>query len=186
MGKPANSQDKQSVGSETIAGIGPVVSSEHLASGAMPALSEIEFALNITNNAYQRWMVRAAAASGFAGLAPNDILVLHSVNHRGREKTLADLCLVLNIEDTHLVNYSIKKLTALGLVETGKRGKEKIAMITDDGKVACERYREIREALLVESVKSLGLDENQISHMATVLRSLSGQYEQASRSAASL
>ncbi len=167
-------------------GVGPVVSAEHLASGAMPSLSEIEFALNITNNAYQRWMVRAAAASGFAGLAANDILVLHSVNHRDREKTLADLCLVLNIEDTHLVNYSIKKLENMGLVTTGKRGKEKTARITGEGQHACERYREIREALLVESVKSLGLDEAEVSHIATVLRALSGQYEQAARSAASL
>lgn len=169
-----------------IDGIGPVVSAEHLAKGAMPSLSEIEFALNIANNAYQRWMVRAAAASGLAGLAANDILVLHSINHRGREKTLADLCLVLNIEDTHLVNYSIKKLAGMGLVSTGKQGKEKTALITQDGEVACERYRDIREALLVESIKSLGLDEIEVSHIATVLRALSGQYEQAARSAASL
>ena len=173
--------------SKTLAqGVGPVVSSQHLASGKMPALSEMEFALNITNNAYQRWMERAATASGFSGLAANDILVLHSINHRDREKSLADLCLVLNIEDTHLVNYSIKKLAGMGLVSTGKRGKEKTARITHKGQDACMRYREIREALLVESVLSLGLDENQMSHIATVLRSLSGQYEQAARSAASL
>lgn len=166
--------------------VGPVVSAEHLASGAMPALSEIEFALNIANNAYQRWMVRASAASGFASLSATDILVIHSINHRDREKTLADLCLVLNVEDTHLVNYSIKKLASLGLVKTGRRGKEKTAKITADGRAACERYRQIREALLVESVKSLGLDESEVSHIATVLRALSGQYEQAARSAASL
>jgi len=167
-------------------GIGPVVSAKHLASGAMPALSEIEFALNITNNAYQRWMMRASAASGYTGLAANDVLVLHSINHRNRDKSLSDLCLVLNVEDTHLVNYSIKKLEGIGLITTGKRGKEKIATITSKGQEACEKYRQIREALLVESIKSLGLDESDLSHIATVLRSLSGQYEQASRSAASL
>ncbi len=186
MGNSEEKSDNHRVDIHSDRGIGPVVSAEHLASGAMPALSEIEFALNITNNAYQRWMMRAAAASGFAGLAANDILVLHSINHRGRAKSLADLCLVLNIEDTHLVNYSIKKLEGIGLISTGKRGKEKIATITTSGQAACERYREIREALLVESIKSLGLDEKEVSHIATVLRSLSGQYEQASRSAASL
>jgi len=178
--------DNQEVTTNAGSSVGPVVSAEHLATGAMPALSEIEFALNITSNAYQRWMVRATAASGFGGLAANDILVLHSVNHRDREKTLADLCLVLNIEDTHLVNYSIKKLESLGLIKTGKRGKEKTAAITKRGQAACEQYREVREALLVESVKSLGLDESEVSHIAAVLRALSGQYEQAARSAASL
>ncbi|MCF6321020.1 MAG: winged helix DNA-binding protein [Rhizobiaceae bacterium] len=186
MSKSENSTNNQMVTPGERGNVGPVVSAEHLATGAMPALSEIEFALNITNNAYQRWMVRAAAAGGFGGLAANDILVLHSVNHRDREKSLADLCLVLNIEDTHLVNYSIKKLAGLGLVKTGKRGKEKTAVITEKGQGACERYREIREALLVESVKSLGLDEREVSRIAAVLRALSGQYEQAARSAASL
>jgi len=171
---------------DTEIGIGPVVSAKHLASGAMPALSEIEFALNISHNSFQRWMVRASGASGYAGLAANDVLVLHSINHRNREKSLSDLCLVLNVEDTHQVNYSIKKLESIGLITTGKRGKEKIAAITPKGRAACDKYREIREALLIESIKSLGLDETELSHIATVLRSLSGQYEQASRSAASL
>lgn len=166
--------------------IGPVVSAAHLARGAMPALSEMEFALTVANNAFQRWIVRGTVASGQPGLAAIDIQVLHSVQHRGRGKSLADLCLVLNVEDTHLVNYAIKKLAGLGLVATGKRGKEKIISITDKGIAACERYHEIREALLVESIKALGLDAAEISRAATLLRALSGHYDQAARSAASL
>jgi predicted MarR family transcription regulator len=164
----------------------PIVSSAHLASGASPALSELEFALNICANAWHRWMVRCAAASGIAGLTATDVLVLHHVNHRGREKTLADLCLLLNVEDTYLVDYAVKKLSGLDLVDTGKRGKEKTISVTAKGKDACSRYHEIREALLVESVRSLGMDETEISRVARMLRALSGQYDQAARSAASL
>ena len=166
--------------------IGPVVSAAHLAAGAMPELSEVEFALNVTVNAWHRWMVRATAASGVDGLTATDVLVLHHVNHRGREKTLADLCLVMNVEDTHLVNYAIKKLAAAGLVKTGRRGKEKTVAITAEGEAACARYHQLREALLVRSVKTLGLDEAEISRLAGLLRALSGQYDQAARSAASL
>ena len=186
MSASSKSSSNAQVSSAQFADIGPVVSAEHLATGAMPPLSEIEFALNIANNAYQRWMVRATCASGISTLAATDILVLHQVNHRDRDKTLADLCLVLNIEDTHLVNYSIKKLAGLRLIKTGKRGKEKTVAITAKGCDACQRYRDIREGLLVGSIKSLGLDEQQLSALAALLRSLSGQYEQAARSAASL
>lgn len=166
--------------------IGPVVSAAHLAAGAMPALSELEFALNVSVNAYHRWMVRCSAAAGIAGLTATEVLVLHQVNHRGREKTLADLCLVMNVEDTHLVNYAVKKLAAAGLVATGRRGKEKTVVITEEGETACARYHELREALLVKSVRSLGLDEQEVSRLAGLLRALSGQYDQAARSAASL
>jgi predicted MarR family transcription regulator len=34
-------------------------------------------------------------------------MVLHHINHRAREKKLADIAFIPNIEDTHIVNYSL-------------------------------------------------------------------------------
>ncbi len=99
--------------------LGPIVSSGHLASGALPALSEFEFGMIMTVHAFNRWMVRCMAAAGMPDLSPLDVLVLHNVNHRGKAKRLADVCLVLNIEDTHVVSYSLKKLEKLKLVRGG-------------------------------------------------------------------
>ena len=172
--------------SNTKAQIGPVVAAAHLADGGMPALSEMEFALTVLNNAFQRWMVRCMGAAGLAGLAPIDVLILHAANHRGREKTLADICMMYNIEDTHVVAYALKKLEGLGLIDTGRRGKEKTVAVTEAGAAACQRYREVREALLVSSVKGLQFDEAELSGLAALMRALSGQYDQAARGAASL
>lgn len=166
--------------------VGPVVSAAHLASGAMPALSEVEFALMMTDNAFSRWMTRCMTAAGVEGLSPLEVFLLHTVNHRGREKTLADVCLVLNIEDTHTVTYALKKLEKRGLVTGGRRGKEKTVSITEDGENACLRYREIRETILIGALKEIGIDENEMSRIAAALRVLSGHYDQAARSAASL
>lgn len=165
---------------------GPVVSAAHLASGAMPALSEVEFAVTMMVNAYHRWMVRCMAASGLDGLSPLETLVLHSVNHRGRAKTLSDICLVLNIEDTHTVTYALKKLEKAGLTKAGRRGKEKTAEITKAGEAACLEYRRIREALLVEPIKGLRLDEQELSRIAATMRLVSGHYDQAARAAAAM
>ena len=166
--------------------IGPVVSAAHLASGAMPALSEIEFAVTMMVNAYHRWMVRCVAAAGSDGLSPLDVLVLHTVNHRGRVKTLSDICLVLNIEDTHTVTYALKKLVKAGLIVSGRRGKEKTAEITEDGEKACLEYKRLREALLINPMKALGLDEEELSRLAATLRLVSGNYDQAARAAAAM
>lgn len=167
-------------------GVGPVVAAAHLADGEIPALSELEFAMTVASNAFQRWMVRCMAAAGMPGLLPIDVQILHAVNHRGREKTLADLCMMFNIEDTHVVSYALKKLEALHLIATGRRGKEKTVKVTQSGSDACARYRELREALLISSVQSLKFDAQAISKIATMLRALSGQYDQAARSAASM
>ena len=84
--------------------VGPIVSSSHLASGATPGLSEFEFGLILASHAFHRWMVRCMAAAGMPDLSPLEVLVLHNVDHRAKPKRLADICLVLAVEDTHLVS----------------------------------------------------------------------------------
>ena len=166
--------------------IGPVVSSAHLAQSALPALSEVEFALTMANNAFHRWMVRCMEAAGGPSMSPLEVLIVHLVHHRARPKTLADICLVLNIEDTHLANYAIRKLVGHGLVEEGRKGKEKTVRITGTGAALCARYGEVREALVVRAARQLGHDPADISRVAALLRTLSGAYDQAARAAAAL
>jgi len=166
--------------------IGPVVSSAHLAKSSLPALSEVEFALTMANHSFHRWMVRCMTAAGLPGLSPLEVLIVHLVNHRERPKTLADICLVLNVEDTHLATYAIKKLEGHGLVKSGRKGKEKAIGITEKGTALCTKYGEIREALVVRAARQLGQDPADISRMAALLRTLSGAYDQAARAAAAL
>lgn len=166
-------------------GRGPIVSSEHLSRSAKE-LSEFEYGLIIASHAFNRWMVRCMTASGLAELGVLDVLVLHSVNHRERAKRQADICLVLNVEDTHTVTYALKKLAKLGLVSGEKHGKETFFRATDEGRATCTRYAEIREACLVESLESMGIGRDDMHQIAGVLRAMSGLYDQAARSAASL
>ncbi|MGO4302140.1 winged helix DNA-binding protein [Cupriavidus sp. RAF12] len=163
-----------------------IVSSSHLVSVRSPELSEFEFGLNTAYNAYSRWVVRCMGAAGVRDLTFLDVLVLHHVNHRGRAKRLADICFVLNVEDTHLVTYALKKLAGLGLVAGERVGKEATYATTQAGTEACARYREIREQCLTSNFTE-GSEENlEIGELARLLRVLTGLYEQAARSATSL
>ncbi|ATJ82731.1 winged helix DNA-binding protein [Halomonas beimenensis] len=164
---------------------GPIVSSEHLSRNAQE-LSEFEFGMIIASHAFQRWMVRCMTAAGLPELGSLDVLVLHSINHRERAKRQADICLVLNVEDTHTVTYALKKLGKLGLVEGEKHGKETFYRTTDQGRATCQRYAEIREACLVDSLSTLGIEREDLHRIAASLRAMSGLYDQAARSAASL
>lgn len=166
--------------------VGPIVSSAHLASGSAMELSELEFGLIVAGNAFDRWMVRCMNAAGLHELSPLDVLVLHSVNHRNRAKKTADICLVLNVEDSHTVTYALKKLLKHGVVVSDKRGKETYYSATEEGMAVCRRYREIREECLVDSLRSLGFSGADTGAVAGFLRGISGLYDQAARSAASL
>ncbi len=164
----------------------PVVSSAHLAAGASPALSEVEFGLILAGHGFARWMVRCMAAAGQPGMSPTEILVLHTVRHRDRPKRLADILLVLDIEDTHVATYAIRKLEEAGLVTTGRAGKEKVVSATAAGAALCTAYAEVRERLLAEPLSGSGPSEDQLSAVAQLLRALSGYYDQAARAAATL
>ena len=121
-------------------------------------------------------------------MSPLEVLILHLVHHRGRPKTLAEVCLILNIEDTHLANYAIRKAdTSRSCSRPGARGKEKTVEINPGGGAAlCARYKEVREALLVRAARQLGHDPADMSRVAALLRALSGSYDQAARGAAAL
>ncbi|MCW8308923.1 winged helix DNA-binding protein [Acidiphilium sp. PA] len=164
----------------------PVVSSAHLAAGRSPALSEVEFGLNLAAMAYQRWMVRCMAAAGMPGLSPLEVLVLHTVRHRDRPKRFADIMLVLDIEEIHLITYVIRKLTSAGLVTVTRAGKDRLISTSPSGVALCARYHEIREDLLVSAIGAVGPGDAMLSEMAALLRGLSGTYNQAARAATTL
>ena len=168
-----------------------IVSSAHLVSEQSSEMSEFEFGLIVAANGFNRWITRCMAAAGQPEMSALEVMVLHSVNHRDRAKKLADLCFVLNIEDTHLVNYALKKLVKAGLVSGDKQGKEIFYTTSEDGEALCARYREVREDCLVSALGLLsggkaGALNKELGETAELLRALSGLYDQAARSATSL
>ncbi len=164
----------------------PIVSSAHLVSPRSAEMSEFEFGLIVAGNAFHRWIAHCMSAAGLKDLTPLDVLVLHHVTHRARDKRLADICFIMNVEDTHLINYALKKLLALGVVESSKNGKEVTYASTEMGRGYVERYREIRESCLIDALKADDALNRDIGELARLLRVLSGMYDQAARAAASL
>jgi predicted MarR family transcription regulator len=163
-----------------------IVSSSHLVSPKSRELSEFEYGLIVSNNAFSRWIVHCMQAAGLNELTPLDVLVLHHVNHRARNKRLSDICFIMNIEDTHLINYSLKKLQGLRVVAATRSGKEVTYSTTDSGREYVERYRQIREECLIGALHATEALNHEIGELARLLRALSGVYDQAARAAASL
>lgn len=161
-----------------------IVSSSHLVSPRSQETSELEFGLIVAWNAFSRWAVRCMAAAGVPDLTITDVLILHHVNHRARNKKLADICFVLNYEDTHVVAYSLKKLVAADLVQTERVGKEVLYAPTAFGDAVISRYRDVREECLIGNLDAEM--NNDIGAVARTLRTMSGLYDQAARAASSL
>lgn len=165
---------------------GRIVSSRHLVSERCAELSELEYALIMTSNAFNKWMVRCMTAAGEPDMGAFDVSLLHHVNHRNRKKKLADICFVLNVEDTHVVTYALKKLVKAGYVTSEKAGKELFFSTTEEGKALCMKYRDVREACLINIHGESGISGSSIGETAQLLRTISSLYDTAARAAASL
>lgn len=148
-------------------------------------LSELEFAIINLSYGFARWVEACMEAAGTRGLGATDILVLHAVNHRARGRRLTEICMVLNIDDTHLVSYSLKKLAAAGLALVRRIGRESHYESTALGDEICLSYRRVREEFLVTSVRWLtdGRPLSMLPETTLLLRTLTALYDQAGRSA---
>ena len=160
------------------------MTSSHLAA-SYPELSGFEFGLIVAWHAFERWMTRcmANASGGKRDLAPIDVLVLHHAHHRKTAKRIADICFVLDVEDAHVVSYSLKKLAAAGLVHGERRGKEVFFSTTPAGADLCARYKEVRDACLVAGFARSPAEADRLGDLAQFLRGQAGTYDQASRTA---
>ncbi len=144
-------------------------------------LSEFEYALIILTYGFQRWVEHCMEAANVRGLNALDILVLHAVNHRARGRRLAEICMVLNIDDTHLVAYALKKLAAAGLVRVTPKGRERHFETTANGESACLAYRVVRENFLVPSLSWVAGRHDTVRDTAGFLRTMTALYDQAGR-----
>ncbi|MGZ3236883.1 MAG: winged helix DNA-binding protein [Burkholderiaceae bacterium] len=149
-------------------------------------IAEVELATINANHAFQRWIVCCMKGAGLKDLTVTDVLVLHHINHRARNKRLADICFVLNIEDTHVAVYSIRKLIGLDLINSDKHGKEVTYSTTALGQQYLLRYLEIREHCLLDAMQTLNLSKSVLEELAQYLRRMSGLYDQAARAVSSI
>lgn len=148
-------------------------------------LTDFEFDLVTATHAFQRWIVRSTAATQIKDLSTVDALVLQQIGSSSSEKSLADLSFVLNIEDTHVVAYSLRKLVSLGVIAASKHGKEVFYSATALGQEYIELYQQIRHECLLHPIGDLNINPIALKELAQYLRKLSGLYDQAARAVSS-
>lgn len=170
--------------------ITPTIGSQLAAGLALPdkfsELSKLELELIVARHSVGRWMMRCMVAATGKEMTETEILVVHHVNHRCRERKLADICFALNIEDTHVVSYALKKLANLDLVSSNRRGKELFWSTTVAGRSLCKRYFQMRDDILLRGLIDDGAKELCNPDLTRILRTLSEHYDQGARAAASI
>lgn len=143
-------------------------------------LSQLEMSLTVLWNSARRWLNKRSSV----GLSDLDVFLMHMLAYRNAALRASDLAFALAIDDMHLVSYSLKKLTKLGLTTSAKSGKEVVYRATKAAFEHREAFLEDRERYVEPAIRDLIASGLDIGALTRALRSLSGVYEQAARAAA--
>jgi predicted MarR family transcription regulator len=109
--------------------------------------------------------------------------VLHIIGRASDPRKTADICFVMNVEDTHIVTYAVKKLVKAGLVKSIRSGKDAFFTITEAGGEKMMAFAEVKRKLLVDAMEKFAEQETSMEDLAEKMRRLAAIYEQAARRA---
>ena len=145
-------------------------------------LGEFETALMAATEGYHHWIMRAMGVAGESGLSPLEARILNILQQSPDIPTFTEICALTHVQEQHLAHYALRKLRKLGLVSTGRRGKEKTITLTERGRSLCRNFSDIRTGLI-----GLNLHEkisgDQMKRASAVLRELADIYRNAKNAA---
>lgn len=149
------------------------------------ALTDFEWSLWRVSSAFLRWQSECASTLAGTGLSGHDTAVLHTIKYRDRPKGLSEISRLLGRDDTANVQYAIKKLLGLKLIErvSGRSRKETIYTLSPRGLKLTRDYRDLRRDLLVSSLGKISDLDDGLKGAAEMLELLGSFYDSASRRA---
>nr|MDT0525449.1 winged helix DNA-binding protein [Streptomyces sp. DSM 41633] len=137
----------------------------HLAqNGYEEALTAFEFALLQVEGEFQRFAVHAIQVAGDLDLAVNEVVALHVVRMQERAKDTATIAQLTNREDLPNLQYNLRKLVTMGLLERTKSGTSAVFRVTDKGREITDRYAALRSQMLTVNLTEIADVTSKLQH----------------------
>ncbi len=142
----------------------------------------IEYSFIRTFGAFERWMAECQGAAAHMPMSSTDNLVLNAIRMREVPKAVSELARFLNRDDVSNIQYSLRKLQAVGLIEKNSSKKRRGAsyQVTEKGRKVTDEFARLRRKLLIAAVPTLTDWEEQVATTRRVLGLMQGIYENAS------
>jgi predicted MarR family transcription regulator len=156
----------------------------HLATTPLEAAAaELEWSLLRWQQAYSRFTRQALNMLDLSTMSVQEMDILHVVGLHDRPKPAGMIANLLNRDDLQNIQYSLRKLLGMKLVQKAKDGSGKNVnlTVTNKGRQVCDEYANIRRMLLIEQVGQLEDAENRLLRAAKTVSIYTGLYDEAGR-----
>lgn len=145
-------------------------------------LGDLETALIAATECYHHWMMRGMEVAGEPGLSPLEAKFLNILYQQADIPTFTELCRKSHVQEPHLAHYALRKLRKLGLISTGRRGKEKTIALTERGRDISQNFSDIRTRLIGSSLHER-ISGDQLKRTSAALKELAQIYQNAKSAA---
>jgi predicted MarR family transcription regulator len=144
-------------------------------------LAELEYALYRVYAAFDRWQSDCVAAVANLPLSSTENSILHVIRMKERPKTISEIGRLLNRDDIPNLQYAIRKLVNVGLIEKYRGNKKKgiCYKTTALGDQVTDAYAEIRRSLLLPLIESVHHWDTLSDSTCRTLDLLKGIYDSA-------
>jgi predicted MarR family transcription regulator len=147
------------------------------------SITEFEWSILRFMTAFERCIVQMSNMSGGHVLNVQEIILLHVVSMQKMPQTSSSLSRQLNRDDVANVQYTLRKLASINLIEKNKAkgGKLFTFDITAAGSQLVKEYSKVRELLLTEKTKFIDNVDQKLDDSRRVISFLTGVYDEVAR-----
>lgn len=151
-------------------------------------VTELEFALMRVIEAFARWVAAADEMVGLSELKHAEHIILHVIRMQNRPKSGATIARLLNRDDLPNIQYSLRKLESIGLIQKIKEpgSKNHSYSITKMGENLTNEYSQMRTEILIKKFRSIAEFDVRVEDATELLAIITGIYEESARSSVSL
>ncbi|XWN30111.1 MAG: winged helix DNA-binding protein [Devosia sp.] len=144
-------------------------------------LAEFEYALWHVGAAFARWRRDCLANVSDLNLTNTEAAILHAVHMSGAPKGLMEVSRLLHRDDIANLQYGLKKLTKLGLIERqGRSRKATVYAASPEGAALVEAYLARRREVLLRLFMQAAPSPDKLEDIIMRLHVMIGLYDQSS------
>lgn len=149
-------------------------------------ISEFELLLWRVFNGFVRWHEDCENSVNNLELTANELAILHLIRMKDRPKSIYEIAHLLNRTDFANVQYSVRKLLKLDLIEKADTVNKATYKITAKGIADTSAYSQARREILVKLFPLCeGESETKLDDVSKYILKLIQVYDEASRAAMS-
>lgn len=144
-------------------------------------LSDFEYALWHLGAAFARWRRDCLRSVDGRDLNSTEASLLHVIHLSDTPKGVMDICRLLHRDDLANIQYGLKKLGGLGLVQKhGRSRKSMTYTVTEEGRAIVEAYLERRREILLRLFMQVAPSTEDLTDLIMQMHVMIGIYDQSS------